>query len=72
MVEIVVGVDPSKYVILHGPVPVRAILISGIGNPEHITPPPAIIAVGSGFVKIVADPDIVEGHPEASVNEAMV
>ncbi len=37
-------------------VPVNVTVISGIGSPEQIVPPPVKFAVGNGFVIIAAEP----------------
>ncbi len=56
------GVTPSVYVKSQGPVPVNAIVTSGIGSPEQIVPPPLTTAVGEGLVVIVAEPLEVPVH----------
>ncbi len=56
------GVTPSVYVKSQGPVPVNAIVTSGIGSPEQIVPPPLTTAVGRGAVVIVAEPLEVPVH----------
>ena len=56
------GVTPSVYVKFQGALPVKAIVMLGIGSPIQIIPPPEITAVGNGSVTIVAEPLVVPVH----------
>ena len=57
--EIVLLTVPSEYIKVHGAVPVKFTFIVE-ETPEHIDPPPLMVAVGIGFTVTVPVPELLQ------------